>query len=263
MPWNASRPREHGNDTLRHPERLLDRLAQSRQGLFLDHEAIDHKLQGVVLVARQLLDGFEVPQLAIDPRLPPALGAPLLLFGPILPLAPPDHRSHEETRLAGMVEKQAISDLPMRARLDGLSALGTLRLAQSRIEKAQMVEDLRRGADRGARIPVDRLLIDADGGRKPFDMFDGGFAHASDELSRVAGKAFDVATLPFAEDRVEREAGFPRPRHAREDDESIAREIDGDVAEIVFVRPDDAEKLSHGFGLGSMSSGREYCPFVH
>ena len=93
---------------------------------------------------------------------------------------------------------------------DRTSADRTVRLADARVEQAQVVVDLGDGADGGARVARRRLLVDGDGRREAVDRVDVGLLHHLEELARVGGERLDVAPLPLGVDRVEREARLAR-----------------------------------------------------
>src|SRR4029078_3206490 len=96
--------------------------------------------------------------------------------------------------------------------------------------------DLGDGADGRARIFRRRLLLDRDCGRKAVDLVDVRLLHHLEELPRIGREGLDVATLAFGVDRVEGERGFARARQSGEHDETVARNGDVDVFQIVLAR---------------------------
>lgn len=68
--------------------------------------------------------------------------------------------------------KHAIDHLIDGLSLNHLAAVGTVRNAAARIEQAQIVVNLRHGADRTARVVARTLLIDGDRGGKPIYAVD-------------------------------------------------------------------------------------------
>ena len=88
--------------------------------------------------------------------------------------------------------------------------------------------------DRGLRDGA--LLVDRDGRRQAVDLVDVGLLHLAQELARVGGQALDVAALALGVDRVEGEAGLAAAGEPGDDDEPVARQLDGDVLEVVFAR---------------------------
>src|SRR5262249_61765980 len=72
-----------------------------------------------------------------------------------------------------------------------------VRLADARVEQPEVVVDLGHGADRRARVPRRRLLVDRDRRRKPVDRVDVRLLHHLQELPRVCAEALDVAPLPL------------------------------------------------------------------
>ena len=92
------------------------------------------------------------------------------------------------------------------------------------------------GADRRARVAAGRLLLDEDGRRKSVDQIDIGLLHHFQKLARLGPRALDMAALAFGIDRVEGEARLARAGQARDDDELFARDVEGDVLEVMLAR---------------------------
>ena len=118
--------------------------------------------------------------------------------------------------------------------------MGRLQLGQcgwptEGVEQAQVVVDLRDGADGGARGAAGGFLLDGDGGREAFDGIDVGALHLVEKLAGVGRKCFDVAALAFRIDGVEGERRFAGTGEAGDDGEGVARDGDGDVAQVVLA----------------------------
>src|SRR5207302_4166343 len=94
-------------------------------------------------------------------------------------------------------------------------------------------------ADRRARVPARRLLVDRDRGTEPVDRVDVRLLHHLQELARVRGQALDVAALALGVDRVERERRLAGAREAGNTDEGVARQPDRDVLQVVLARAVD------------------------
>jgi hypothetical protein len=97
-------------------------------------------------------------------------------------------------------------------------------------------------ADRRARIPARRLLIDRDRRREALDDVDVGLVHLPEELAGVGGQRLDISTLPLGVDRVEGEARLARSRNAGEHDQLVARQFDVHVLEVVFAGTSDDDR---------------------
>src|SRR5206468_5754198 len=109
------------------------------------------------------------------------------------------------------------------------------------VEQAQVVVDLRDRPDGRARVPRGRLLVDRDRGREAVDRVDVGLLHHLQELPRVRRQRLDVAALSLRVDRVEGKARLPGPGQARDADERVPREPDGDVLQVVLPGAMDDE----------------------
>src|SRR3954447_24673749 len=67
-----------------------------------------------------------------------------------------------------------------------------------------------------------------------------------EEPARVWRDRLEVAALRLGVERAERQRRLARSRHAREDDERVARNLEADVLEVVFAgtaQPDEPGRL--------------------
>src|SRR5581483_697358 len=128
---------------------------------------------------------------------------------------------------------------PLDDRVDRLPgdrppALRAVRAPDARVEQAEVVVDLGDRADRRARVPRRRLLVDRDRWAEAVDRIDVRLLHHLQELPRVGAQGLDVAPLSLGVDRVEGKARLPGPGQAGDADEGVPREPDRDVLEVVL-----------------------------
>lgn len=214
-------------------------------GAVLHGEAVHDHLDGVLLLLLQRGRARQLDGLAVHPRAGVALGLKVGEEVDELALALAHQRGeHLEAAALGQFQ-DPVDDGLRRLAGDGLTALGTVRLADAREEQAQVVVDLGDGADRGARVARGGLLVDGDRRGESLDEVDVRLVHLAEELPGVGGERLDVAPLPLGEDGVEGQRGLARPRQAREDDERVAREVERDVLEVVLARSADDETVGH------------------
>jgi len=88
------------------------------------------------------------------------------------------------------------------------------------------------------------LLLDRDGRREPFDRVHVGLLHQPEELAGVGGERFHVTALPLGVDRVEREGRLPRSRQPRDDGQTVARDFDRDVFEVVLAGAANDQRIA-------------------
>ena len=112
-------------------------------------------------------------------------------------------------------------------------------------QQTEVVVDLGDGADRGPWITRRRLLVDRDCWRQALDEIDVGLIHLPKKLAGVGAQAFDVASLPFRINGVERKARLAGPRQSGENDQAIAREVDRNIAQVVFAGATNDEPIRH------------------
>ena len=123
----------------------------------------------------------------------------------------------------------------------------------AREQHAQVVVDLGDRADGRPRVAVGRLLVDRHRRRQALDEVDVGLVHLPEELPGVRRQRLDVAALALGEDRVEGQARLARPGQPGEHDQRVAREVEGDVLEVVLARAAHDQAVGHGV----LGSGRE------
>ena len=88
-----------------------------------------------------------------------------------------------------------------------------------------------------------RLLLDGNGRGQALDAVDVGLVHHLQELPRIGRQRFDVASLPFGIQRIERQRRLARTRQAGDDNQPVARQVDVDVAQVVGAGPADSQTL--------------------
>jgi hypothetical protein len=118
-------------------------------------------------------------------------------------------------------------------------------VSDTRPEETQVVVDLRRRADGGARRLGGVLLLDRDGGGEAVDEIDVGLLHALEELPRVGAQRLDVSPLPFGVDRVERERGLAGAGRTRDDGERPPWDLQIEALQIMLPRSADDDLVLH------------------
>ena len=221
--------------------RGLDGLRQPLPQVGLHREPVDDHLDRVLVLLVELDLLLEQSLLAVD--LHPGEPVPPELLEDVLELAlavAGDRRVDGELRALRQAQ-HLLHDLIEGLAGDRPPADRAVRPADPRVQEPQVVVDLGDGADRRARVARSRLLVDRDRGREPVDRVHVRLLHHLQELARVRGERLDVAALPLRVDRVERERGLPGAREARDADERVPRDADGDVLQVVLARPVDDE----------------------
>ena len=142
--------------------------------------------------------------------------------------------------------QDAVDDLLRGLLGDRLAADRAVRLADAGVEQAQVVVDLGDRADRRARVPRGRLLVDRHRRRQALDEVDVRLVHLAEELPRVGRQRLDVAALALGEDRVEGQARLARAGQPGEHDHRVAGQVEVDVLEVVLAGATDDQPVSHG-----------------
>ena len=217
-------------------QRDLDRLRQPALDPRLQDHTIDDDLDRVVAAAIELDPVVERAELAVDARLREAALPQRLQLLLELALAAADDRGQHLEPGALLHLEHPVDDLLGGLPADRLAADRAVRAAGPGEEQAQVVVDLGDGPDGGAWVAAGGLLVDRDRRGEPLDEVDVGLVHLAEELPGVGGQRLDVAALPLRIDRVEGEAGLAGAGEARDDDESVPRDGDRDILEVVLPR---------------------------
>ena len=230
------------------PQRRFNRVGQAAAlQIGLDDQAIDHRFDGVVLVAIEFDRVVDVVQFAVDAHAHVAGLADVLEDLLVMALAILDQRREDLNAAAFGHGRDRVDDLIGGLLLHLAAADRAVRRADAGVEQAQVVVDFRRRAHGRSGVAAGPALIDRDGGTQPFDLIDVGLLHLAEELPRVSAERFDVAALPFGEDRVEGQRRFAAAAEAGDDDHFVARNVHADVLQVVSARPAHGNVvLSHG-----------------
>ena len=257
----------HLHDALRQRHRRLDRVRQPLAHVRLHLQPV-HDHRDVVLVLLVELDlVLEPAQLAVDLGARVALGAQLLEQVLVLALAAADHRRQHHEAGALVERHHVVDDLLHRLAGDRRAAAVAVRVPDPRPQQAQVVVDLGHGADRRPRVARGGLLVDRDRRRQPLDRVHVGLVHLAQELAGVGRQRLDVAALALGVDRVEGKARLTGPGEPGDDDQGVARQLEGDVLEVVLARTRDADAVIGGddsiLGGGSTGPGMRQAAPIH
>jgi hypothetical protein len=174
------------------------------------------------------------------------LGGPLGGFG-VEALAIFDHRGEEEQVAAtAQFGFEAGGDLVAGLGLDGDPAAGTILRAKPGKEEAQEMVNFGDGGDGAFAAAARDALFDADGRGNAGDQVHFGPGQLGDELAGVGVHGIQETALSLGKQEVEGQGAFARTADARDDHELVARDIQGDVLEIVFARAVDGNYFGPG-----------------
>ena len=190
----------------------------------------------------------QLARLAVNSNPREALLADLLEELMVFALAAAHDGGQElQTRALGQLH-DLIDDLLARLSANLAPAVVAVRLADARVEQAQVVVDLGNRADRRARIARGRLLIDRDRRREPLDVVDVGLLHLAEELARVRRERLDVAPLALGVNGVEGKRRLAGAREPGDHDQPVARQRQIDVLEVVLARAFDDDRIEPARG---------------
>ena len=210
-------------------ECCLDRVGQTCADVVLHDQTVDDDLDRVffVFVKGDLLGQLIHGAVDADADITRLFCVLKDLFMHTL-FAADDGRKDDELGSCGQLA-DLVKNLVDGLLADLLAADRTVRNADARIEQTQIVVDLGDGTDRGSRVFRGGLLVDGDRGGQTLDAVHIGLVQLSQEHAGIRGQRFDEAAVTLGVDRIKRQGRFARSRHAREDDELVARDGQIDV----------------------------------
>ena len=168
----------------------------------MDNQPVDDGLNGVIFVAVKLDLLVDLANFVVDTHAYKARFAHIFKYLLVVPLAV-DNQGREHLDAAVCRHPlYAFYDLLRRLRLHRPAADWAVRGAHAREEQAQVVVDFGDGADGGARVVADALLIDGDGGAQPFNLVHSWLFQLPQELARVCRKRLHVAPLPLGKNGI-------------------------------------------------------------
>ena len=212
-------------------------LGEAALHAFLQHNAVNDDLDGVLLVAGHRDVVADFVNLAVHPHTHKTLRGDLLDLLLVFALAAAHDGGKDLQARALGVGQHAVHDLVRGLATDGQAGGGGVGDAHAGVEHAQVVVNFGDSADRGAGVAAGALLVDGDGGGEAFHVVLVGLVHLPEELACVGAEALHIAALAFGKDGVEREATLAGAAEAGDHHQLVARDGDADVLEIVLPGP--------------------------
>ena len=227
---------DHDGASVRQAQRGLERFGETLLDVRAHLDAVDHDFDRMLASLRQRGWRIEVDDLAIEPHAHESLRPQIVEHVHLgtLPLGN-DGRQDHDPRVVRQCQDR-IHHLRHGLRSQRHAVGRAVGLADPREQQPQVVVDLGDGADGRARIVAGRLLLDGDRGRQPLDQIDIGLLHQLQELARVCRERLDVAPLAFGIQGVERQRRLARSRQPGDHHQTVAGQIEIDVAQVVGAR---------------------------
>ncbi len=216
-----------------------------------DHEAVDHGIHVADLGLVEIHLVRKIHAASVDHQLPAALLANLgeddLQF---LAVNREDGGAQFDLRAFGQ-RQDGFQSLVRGAAGDALAGARAMRFGDGGEQQVEVARDVGHGADCGARIAADGLLLDRNHGRKTEDEIHIRLGHLRYEALGEGGERLHVAPLALGVDGVEGEAGFAGARKSGDYDQAVARQREGDVLQVMNARALHGNRGAGGFGFTS------------
>ncbi len=189
--------------------------------------------------------GFRVVQAqdgAVDLRAHEPRRPQLGRHGHFRPVGAGRQGKRHEQRVLRRGGEQRVHYVLHRVRFHDRAAGPAVGGADPRPQQAQVVVDLRRGADGRAARGRGVLLLDRHGGGEPLQGVEVRLGHPLQELLGVCGERFDVAALALGVEGVEGQGALARAGGSGHYRKRPPRDLDSNALEIVLahVAQDDA-----------------------
>ena len=199
------------------------------RGSVREDQTVDHGLDGVHFVTVQLDLLVQVANLTVHAGADKAGLADLFKHALVVSFAVAYQRREDQDAAAGGHVYDGVDDLLRALPFDRAAAVGTVGDSDPRIEQAQVVIDLCHRAHRRARVVAHTTLIDRYRRAQAFNLVDVRLLHLAQELPGVGRQRLDIPALAFGIDGVKGQARLARAREAGDNDQLVARNVDGDV----------------------------------
>ena len=185
--------------------RLFNRLGDTAQRVFPNHDAVDYDLDIVLELFVQIDGVVERAYFAVDTHAAKALSSKILEQFCVFAFAPAHHRCQHKRTTTLPRRQDLIGDLVGGLALDNATALGTVRRAHACKKQAKVVINLSYSTHRRARILGRRFLIDRNSWRKAVDRVQIGLVHLAQKLASIARQTLNITALALGIDRVKRQ----------------------------------------------------------
>ena len=216
-------------------ECALERLAQHVLPVRKDVDIRHRQLDGVLLESVDARERAHRQELPIHPQMGMALGAgPFRQVG-VDALAVHHQRRKQADARSPILSHQSCGDRLLALRLDRHLAVGAMLHAQFHEQQPQEMMDLGQRAHRALAPPAAGTLLDRDRRRNAAHRIHVRTRSRLHELPGVCVQRFEVAALPFGEDDVESERGLAAAGHAGHHGETLARNRQIDVLQVVLA----------------------------
>ena len=230
-------------DTLAQAQRGFEGFGQALAQIRPHFESVDDGLDGVFAAHIELGRLIQLHHLAVDAGAHEAARLQFLDELGVFALAFGDGGREQHQGGAFRMLKHGVHHLADRLRGEIDVVIRAARRAGTRVQQAQIIVDLRDRAHGGARIVRGGFLLDGDGRRQTLDGVDVGLFHHRQELPGVGRQRFHIAPLAFGIDGVEGQRGLAGTRQAGEHDQSIPRQVEIDILQVVGPGTPDSDIL--------------------
>ena len=209
-------------------------------------DAIDHHIDIVLLGFFELRQIVVLKNFAANAKPYKTLGLQLVEGFAVFAFAVARNRREQHEFGVFGQRHHGVDHLRHALRLQGLAVIRAIGRASAGKQQTQVIVDLSHRAYGGARVVAGGFLFDADRGRQAFDQIDIGLVEPAQELARVGGQAFYVATLAFGIQGVKRQTRLTRTRQTGDHDQLVAWNIEVDVLQVVRAGTTNADVAHRG-----------------
>ena len=234
----------HYQQSFRQLQHVLNRVGQSALDTVLYHQSVYYDVDVMLDIFVQLDLFRQFIHTAVDPDPDIAASLGTLQHLGMFTLTASDHRCQQLDLRTFSHVHDLIHHLVHSLLGDLSSALRAVGNTDPRIQQTEIIVDLCYGTHRGTRVTIGGFLVDGDGRRQPFDTFHIRLLHLSQELSRIGGQGFHIASLSFRIDRIECQGRLTGTGHTGQYHQFVSGDIYVNIFQIMFIGAADLNVLS-------------------
>ena len=178
-------------------QRCLQRVGQAGFYTFTYNKTVDNDLDIVLLKFIQGNLFIQHAHFTVNAHPDIAFFTQFLKHGPIFSFAPPHQRRHNLQPPSLRISQELVDNLLDSLPRYGFAAVRAMGVADTRVQKTEIIIDFCYRAHRRTRIFGAALLIYGDSRGKPLNEIHVRFVHLPEELAGIGGEGFYIAPLAF------------------------------------------------------------------
>ena len=159
-----------------------------------------------------------------------------------LALLAADHRREQHHLGLGRQRQNLVHNVARGLGRNGHAGLGAMRLADVRVQQAQVIVNLGGGGDDRTRAAARAALLDGNGRREAFNEIHVRLLQLVQKLAGVGGERLNIFALALGVNGVKGERRFAAAAEAGDHHQLVAGNLQRQVLEVMLPRPSDFDE---------------------